>query len=633
MELKNRIVMNPLSVNYASRDGFVTDAMISYLVERAKGGVGLIQVENAAIDPYGRTVFNHFIYDDKFIPGLRKLVNAVHAHGAKISQQLSHAGRRARPEITGVQPVSASPIPHPGVDVVPRELTIDEIHEFEDKFAMAASRAKTAGFDAVEFHCAHLYLINDFLSPLANARTDEYGGGLEGRTRFIREIIRKTKEKVGEDYPVICRISADEYAEGGLTLNDTIKIAQKMVEAGADAIDVSAGAGMPVSTTYKRFMSSIPPMYFPRGCLVHLAEGIKKAVNVPVIAVGRINNPELAERILEEGKADLIGLGRELLADPEFPRKAAEGRVDDIRMCTGCNVCIDRVLYRLLDARCSINAALGREEQFTIKPAGFAKKVLIVGGGPAGMEAARVAALRGHDVTLYERDNKLGGQMWLAAKPPGKGEWLTTIEYLSNQVRKLGVKIELGKEVTPELVQELRPDVVIIATGAKPLIPNIPGVKGGNVVTADDVLREKVAVGEKVVIVGGGVVGVETADYLLEKGKRVVVVEKLKTVASDMVEPNRTYILMKLRENGVEILTETRVEEITERGVVVYGKGGRRTFEADTVVLAVGREPNNELIRALRFVVPELYAVGDCLIPRKIEDAIRDGFITANFMI
>ena len=641
IEVKNRIVMPPMRTDLASvNDNMVTERLIDYYVERAKGGVGLIIVEHAEILPLverAKAWKPLYIGEDKRIPQLKRLVDAIHEHGTKVAIQLLHWGRVFPREVTGHKAVAPSAIPASSfyhldtqvLDVLPKELSIEEINDLVENFADGARRAKEAGFDLAELHFGHGYLVHLFFSPYTNKRTDKYGGDIEGRTRFACEILKRVKEKVGENYPVSVRISGDELLEGGLTLEETKIIAQILEDAGADIIHVSAGAYPSQGDNHLVWATSTPPMAFPRGCFAHLAEGIKKAVNVPVIAAGRINDPELAEKFLIEGKADLVSMGRALYADPELPRKAAEGRLEDIRPCIACNRCIDYLMTFIDPAsyvKCSVNAASGKEKEYRIKPAGSPKRVLVVGGGPAGMEAARVAALRGHKVFLHEKSNKLGGALNLAIMPPHKEEIKNFINYLSRQITKLRVEVILESVVTFELVNQIKPDAVILATGAVPVIPEVPGVERDNVVTALDVLAGKKEVKDKVVIIGGGLIGCETAEFLAEEGKDVWIVEMLKSIANDVGQNVRPFLVQRLFKKGVKVLTKGRVEEILDKGVSINKEDKKQIIEADTIVLAVGMISDQKLFAELENKVPEVYLAGDCVNPRRILEAVHEGF-------
>jgi len=624
MKVKNRFVMSPMVTNYADSDGAVNERFRAYHQTRAKGGVGLITVEATYVHPGGKGFQNQLgIYKDELIPGLKSLTEAVHGCGAKIAVQLYHAGRQTTSKVTGMSVVAPSPIPCPVKQEMPRELSLDEITELVEAFGQAARRAKEAGFDAVEIHGAHGYLLNQFLSPYSNKRTDEYGGAFENRMRFPLEVVQKVREEVGEDLAVVYRMSAEEYVPGGLTLEDTRVFARKLVEAGIDALHISGGV-------YESSAMIIQPAAIPQGCFVENAAAIKEAINgeVPVIVVGRIKDPVMAEQILREGKADLVAMGRALLADPELPKKVSEGKVEEIRKCIGCNQgCIDR-LFQDLDITCLANALTGYETEFDIEtPAEKKKKVLVIGGGPGGLEAARVAALRGHEVVIYEKQAKLGGQMRIAAVPPHKEEINDLTDFLINQVKKSDIVIEMGREADERKVQEIRPDAVIVATGSKPIIPEIPGIDQEKVVTAHEVLMGLVSVGEKVVIIGGGLVGCETAEFLADQGKQVTVVEMLDDIAIDVGSLNRALLLDRMAEKKIAVLTKSKVREITADGLVIEKEEGTEEITGiDTVVVAVGSRPRNNLLKSLEGQDIPVYAIGDCVKPRKIIEAIHEGF-------
>jgi len=622
VELRNRIVMPAMSTLLASETGAVTQRLIDYYVERARGGVGLIIVEATCVDsPVGKLASIQLcVDDDRFIAGLSELAEAVHGCDVKIALQLHHAGRQTTLRITGgIQPVSASNVSCDGVNA--RELTIKEVEELVNKFAEGAYRAKVAGFDAVEFHGAHGYLINQFLSPYTNKRKDKYGGTFDGRMRFALEVLEQSRKKVGISFPLTLVISADEYVEGGLTLEESKRVASRLEEAGVSAIHVSAGV-------YESRWWCSQPIGMPSGCLIPLAEEIKKVVKVPVIAVGKIVDPVLAESVIREGKADFVAMGRALIADPELPRKAAEGRLRDIRKCIGCMVCADTRKTLGLPMRCTVNAAVGREGKYEIKPSASPKKILVVGGGPAGMEAARVLAIRGHEVALFERAEALGGQLLLSSAAPSKQEMRSFREYLIDQLMKLGVEINLNKDVDLRTVKEMKPDVVVLATGAVALIPEIPGIQHKTVVTGWDVLAERVEVGGTVIVAGGGSVGCEVAEFLADK--EVTIVEMLGELGVDMEPRPKILLVKRLVEQGVKMLLNTKVKEITDNGVVVIDeKSIRRALQADNVVLALGSVANNKLACSLRDKVPRLYSIGDCVKPRKVLEAVGEAYRVA----
>ncbi len=618
MEIKNRIVMPPMATGYASEDGSVTDRLIAYYEERAKGGPGLIIVEISCIDaPVGRGLARQIGIDkDDFIPGLARLAAAIKRHGARAAIQLHHAGRQTSSRITGFKPVAPSPIP--GRDgELPDELTIDGIKRLVNRFAEAAWRAKEAGFDGVEIHGAHGYLVSQFLSPLSNRRQDEYGGSVENRARFLVEVVKAIRARLGRDFPVWCRLSAVELnAEGGITLEETRVVAKMAEEAGVDAIHVSAHA---VGTARR------PPMAQQPGAFIEYAEAVKKVVSVPVIAVGRIT-PEVGEDALHQGRADFIAIGRQLLADARTVEKIADGRLEDIRPCLRCFYCLDSVGRRRGNGvGCTINPFLGREREWTVLPVGEKKRVVVVGGGPGGMEAAIIAAKRGHKVVLFEQADQLGGQLILAAKPPFKDTIEAYRQYLIGQVRRLGVEVRLQQKFAPDLLPELKPEVVILATGVRPFIPDIAGIRGENVLLASQVLSGA-ETGERVAIIGGELVGCETALYLLDRGKQVTIMRRGARLATRVNRSVREPMIERLHVKGATILTGVEYEEITGEGVVIRdSEGERRLVRADTVVVAAGASPNDELAKLLRGKVPRLVRVGDCVTPRGIREAVEEG--------
>ena len=626
MELKNRIVLPPMLCKYATQEGYVTERLKNYYEARARGGAALIIVEATYIHKQGWCYATQLsIRDDKYLPGLSELTQVIHRHGAKAAIQLHHGGRLAKSALSGMQPVAPSAIasagsPLPGMGgEVSKELTVKEIAEIVNCFAEAALRARKAGFDGVEIHGAHGYLVSQFLSRSYNKRQDSYGGNLANRTRFLVEVIKAIKKAVGGDYPVWCRINGMEYGVNeGITLEEAQGTARMAQEAGSDAIHVSA--------TGPKAPNNLPSHTFVPAVLEELAAGIKKVVTVPVIAVGKMT-PDAAERILAEGKADLIAMGRALLADPELPNKIAENRLEDVTPCIECFGCRNDIFSNKLEIGCHVNAALGKEKEYQIIPAKKPKKVLVVGGGPAGMEAARVAALRGHRVTLWEKEPRLGGQLVQAAIPPYKDRVSLLPEYLQRQLRKLNVTIELNKEATVALIEEFKPEVVILATGVKPLLPEIKGLHKAHVVQAGDVLENKAEVGNRVVIIGGELVGCETAEFLAERGKKVLVMRRGPEMATGVGPSLRPFLLDRLSEKGVTLLTGVRYNEVTSGGIVVTTKDGeKKIFKADTIVLAAGAVPDQKLYEDIKGKVPEVHCIGDCVEPRTIRDAIGDGY-------
>jgi 2,4-dienoyl-CoA reductase-like NADH-dependent reductase (Old Yellow Enzyme family)/thioredoxin reductase len=620
MQLRNRIVMPPMGTRYSSFGGWPTTRSRDYYAARARGGVGLIVMEFAGVTRAGRGAHHTGgLYDDRMIPHYRMVTDAIHQHGAKAALQLAHSGAAAPVAVMGVQPVGPSNVPLPGGDV-PRAMTRAEIHELVEAFGKAAARAVAAGFDAVSLHMAHGYLLNQFLTPYLNRRTDEYGSDLTGRARFPLEVLRRVKEVVGEEVPVICRLSGDDFVPGGLTLDESRQVARMLEESGADAIHVAGG--IPPATHM-----STPPMALPAGALVHLAAGIKGMVRVPVIAVGKIHDPLLAEQVLQEGKADLIAVGRGLIADPAWAAKAQAGKLDAIRPCVACNqpLCHGRLFHQGVEVSCVVNPRVGREAQFPMKKASPTRRVLVVGGGLGGMEAALIAAQRGHQVVLCEKEDRLGGQMLLATVPPHKEDLRKLLRYFAHQLKAAAVMVQTGRTVTLELVREMAPNVVILATGARPHGPDVPGAE--RAVSAWDVLAGRVEVGERVVVMGGGDVGCETGEYLAAQGHRVTILEMLPDIASELIPWTRNLLFQRLADLQVEVLTRARVIAIGE-GEVIYDRVGvRHRLEADTVVLATGARPDRGLADALSPLEGvEVHLVGDCVEPRTAAEAIREGF-------
>ncbi len=619
MTLKNRVVMPPMCCSFATIGGAVTDRVVDYYAARARGGAGLIDVEFSYVHPAGK-VFDHMlgIYDDKLIPGLKRLVDAVHQGGAKIIIQIAHGGRRAHSDITGTTIVAPSALPRLNGET-PRELSPAEIEDLIQAFILAARRAKKAGFDGVMIHMAHAYLLQQFLSPFSNVRTDRYGGDLEGRARFPLEVVKGVRREVGEDYPLTCRLCGDEFLKEGFDLSQSIRVAKMLEASGVNAIEVSVGAHE------TGFLITAPP-YYPMGFLSPLSAAIHKEVSIPVGAVGRIHSPEVAEELLREGKADLIAVGRGLIADPDWPKKVQEGRPETIRPCISCNQgCSDRMYFQQ-DISCTVNPAVGRESTFPAEPARKKKKVLILGGGPAGLEAAMIAAKRGHAVHLWEKEKELGGQLNLASVPPGKEKIGEFREYLLREIRELPVKVAHVK-FDAKTLKKISPDGVIVATGGKAKGMVGPGFDDRKVVSAWDVLAGEKKAGERVVIIGGGQVGLETAHFLLEQGKEVTVLEMLKRAGMDMSPRARKLILEKLIQGGAEILTESKALSV-EKEDVVFERAGllERTKGMDSIIIAVGTRPQDEGLAPLKKSRIPVRRIGDAASPRKLFDAVHEGY-------
>lgn len=622
--LRNRIVMPAMENLYNNADGSVSDELIAYYAQRAQGGAGLIVIQNSHIDTLAsRSAYCMLgIATGHMIAGLSRLADAIHDGGAKAVIQLGHGGRQCNPDAIpyGVQHVAPSPIPTWVWGVVPKELSIDEIVQVQNAFVMAADRAKKAGLDGVEIHSAHGYLIGQFISPLTNTRTDEYGGSLENRSRFAREIVEKVREKTGPDFIVGFRLSGDEYVPGGLTADEGTRYAGIIADTGKiDYVSVSAA-------TYESIAKLYPGMYSGKGTLLHLSEGIKKLVkNIPVIAVGSID-AEVGEKALQEGKADMVAIGRGLLADPELPNKIAAGRTSDIRPCIRCN---EGCFARIADGKpmwCSVNPELGREKIFRYVPAVQKKKVMIVGGGIAGMEAARIAAQRGHHVTLVEKSDRLGGHLVAASRSPFKEPVKELLEWEIAQIMKgdSGIELMLNTEAIPAVIKKVNPDVLIVAVGSE---WNIPFAHGKlPIVSGKDILLGNIAPGEKVVVAGGGTTGCEIAlDIADVHKKKVTVVEMLHQVMTGMELLNMLVLTEKLAIAGVEIRTGLTVKEISDQSVICEDAlGKRQEFSADTVVVCTGLKPRKDAADSFKDMAREVHYIGDCVAAGKISKAIED---------
>ncbi len=625
MELKNRIVMAPMVTNYATQDGAVTQRLIDYLVARAWGGVGLITAEATYVRADGRGFsYQLGIHRDDLVPGLRQLTQLVHEGHAKISVQLFHAGRQTGRRITGMQPVAPSPLADPSSGELPRELSVQEIHEIEDSFVQAALRAKDAGFDAVEVHGAHGYLIAEFLSPFSNRRTDEYGGNPEGWSRFAVEIVRKIRQAVGDSFPILFRISADEYVPGGLTLSETRALARMVQDAGADCISVSAG------NYASPGLITVPPMETDRALFVPLAKGIKEVVSVPVIAVGRLHSPSIASQVISQGQADLIALGRALLTDPGWVEKAQRGEVDEIKPCISCNEACINYLLQDMPISCLVNPGCGREREFAISPVPQPKNVVVVGGGPGGLEASRVLAERGHHVTLYEEDPRLGGEFVVAAQAPRKEELSDALRWMIRAVHKSGVDVRLGKRATAGDVLSAKPDAVIVATGARPKVPKLPGLKREKAMLARDVLMGQAMPGRRVLVAGGGAVGMEAAETLSLMNKEITLLEMTGEVGADMTPDRRFWVLEELADHEVGLLTNSTITGVSDGKVHIRHEEHEETISPfDDVVIALGYEPDSALADELKGQVPAVFTIGDAMQVRSATEAIREGAETA----
>lgn len=629
LEVKNRIIKAPQSTGMSNVDGSVSERLIRHYRELARGGAGLIIVEYAYVDKIASKSAHCQlgICDNEHIPGLAWLADTIKDNGAKAGIQIEHCGRQ---KFLGTQPIkSSSRIPWPallercGRDAIPEELTIDEILDIVEAFGDAAKRAVDAGFDLIEIHGAHGYLLTNFFSPHTNKRNDCYGGSLENRMRIYIQVVRNIRKKIGNDFPLTIRLSGTDYEPDGFPIEDTIQLAKALEREGIDAIHVSGG-------DHHTMIHQVSPMAIPVCHNVWAAEAIKKEVKIPVIASGSITLPRYAEDIIASGKADFVALGRPLWADPYWPQKAMEGRPEDIRPCIRCNEgCLERTFFKFKAVTCAVNPTVGREGELEITPAKKLKKIAVIGGGPAGMEAARVCALRGHNVTIYEK-NRLGGVLHEASTPDFKADIRAFRDYLITQINKLNIKV-VKEEATPASIKDGGYDVIVVAVGGVPIKPDVPGIDKPIVISALDILNGKKEAKQKVVVVGGGLVGTEIALFLAEQGKDVSIVEMLDEIMKDVATTDKLAYSEKIAKANIKIFTGQKLQEVKDNGVVIVSKNGDSTeIEADTVVIAVGFAPQKNIISEFeKNTGIEVYTIGDCVQPGKIFDAIHTAYKTA----
>ncbi len=613
MTLKNRMVVSAMVTGFCAADGYATERFMAYHEAKAKGGWGLIIPEDYVIAPkVGGSRDLPGLFDDAQIDSHKRLTQRVHAAGGKIACQIYHAGRRMIESEGGLPPVGPSAIKFAAAPAaIPRELTIPEIKEIIELFGACARRVKAAGFDAVEIHGAHGYLLHSFVSSFANKRCDEYGGSLAGRTKLAVEVVKAVRQAVGDDFPILYRLSASDGVAGGITIEEAKAVAIRLEEAGVDLLHVSQGGD------FNDMVS--PASSMPKACYIDHAAEIKKVVSIPVIGVGRIQDPFIAEEILRSGKADLVTMARASLADPEFPHKVAEGRYEDINYCIGCLQGCTR--------GCLVNPMIGHESDYDLTKTTQPKKVYIAGGGVTGCEAAIAAAQKGHQVVLFEQSDKLGGQWLAACVPPGKTDFATLVVLQKSPLVQQGVEVRLSTPLTKAIIAQENPDKIIIATGSKAFVPPIAGIKKPHVVLANDVLLGEKAVGAHVVIIGGGSVGAETADHIAQHGSQVTIVEMLTEIASDASVRPRRLLLKRLQERQVAIHTGAKVIEIADQAVLVEKNGQMMVIPVvDTVVIATGVKSDQSLLDELREFADKIVIAGDAKATKDGYHNIREGF-------
>lgn len=642
--------MTAMQLGMAAENGEITPQLINLYQERAKGEVGLIIIGECFTSEEGKGFIHEIgMHNDKMIPAATALAKAIHKHEVKVCAQINHSGRYAPSRVTGVQPWAPSGIASRLTGEEPRALTKTKIDDIIEEFAEAAARVKAACFDAVEICGSGGALISEFFSTLTNSREDQYGGSLYNRSRFAIEVVEAVRERVGPEFPILFRLSGHQLMPGGYDLEDSKKIAKWLVKAGVDCINVSGG-----------WEESVVPQLsldVPKGAYTFLSKGIKEQVDVPVIGCLRINDPLLAEKVLREGNADMVAMTRAMIADPEMPVKAKKGRLKEIRQCIGCNQeCMDKIFPPLNgQAGCLVNFQAGREQETKIKPAKNKKKVCIIGGGVAGLETARILALRGHKVLLFEEKDKFGGQVLISAKAPSRSDFMSLIKYYEWQMDILKVKTVFNTKATTQMIMDLKPDAVVLATGALPLQPAVDGVNLPHVVNAWDVIAGEAKLGKQVLIVGGGSVGVETALCVAQHGtinaetavflaqwgvfparqainmtlagKAPTVIEAKSKIASDIGPSRRWVVRQRLKAHQVKLVKNATLKKIVAEGALVdIGTGETELFPADTVILATGSKSNNDLLTELEKKISEVYVIGDCKLPRKMSDAIKEGF-------
>ena len=621
MRAKNRLLMSAMSINFGvDENGYVTDQLSAYFVARAKGGAGMMLVGGGCVHPSGLELPDlPCLWDDECIPPLARMVKTVKSEDVLFGVQLMHGGRQAYHD----HKVAPSAIAAPAlVKSAPRALTLPEINEMAAAFGDAASRCRQAGFDFVEIHGAHGYLINQFLSPNANRRIDAYGGSFENRTRFFLEILADIKKKCGAEFPVGVRLNGEDYIDNGWTLEDACRLAPLLEAGDAEYLHVSAGV-------YGSRQLTIPSMYVTQGCFSHLAKAVKKKATIPVIAVGRIKDPAMAERLISQGAADMIALGRSLLADPQWPAKAKAQKNDLIRPCIGCCLGCIHAVFQLEPGGCVVNPDVGREFQLAQdEQCATPKKILVIGSGPGGLAAARMAALRGHRVVVCDHQIRPGGLLRLAAIPPGRAELDDIIQFFLRELKRLQVPLQLATMVDDKVLKQLAPDEIVLASGSLPDMPIIKGLFSAkmDLCTVTEVLDGQARPGSRVIVLGGGQAGLVLTDYLAEAGKQVVVLNRKAHFAEEMSANDRFYLRERLKRDSVRLFKKVRIDKILADGATFRSQGETHTLTAfDTIVLAEAQTSVREAMNLLKVYDGHVHVIGDAKNPRHLMMAISEG--------